>query len=463
MSTEKKEKLQAHPFFALTIIIFLSFIASFFIPSGKYSREVVNGITRVDPDSYTVIEKITPTIADLFKSLFYGFDSAASLMALVLFVGGAFGVIKGIGLFDVTISTFARKLRKSGIIPVILGVMLFMGLIISFTGLWELSLVIIPFLIPLCLSLGYDDMTGLGIILAADCALFGASLANPFFTAIAHQIAELPVYSGMLYRLFCMIVLLIPVFFYLLYYARKVKRSPEKSLTHGLPCKYTAVEASDITFTTRQKLAGIVFILMFIFLMYGTLTMGFGFAEISASFIAIALFVGIAHGSSLNKICYMFAEGMNDLMLGALVMFFARAVLYLLESTMVIDTVIHFLSQFFVGSNNIIASGVIFLVQTIINFLVPSGSGQAMLTLPILIPLADMAGITRQTACLASQLGDGLSNLFWPTNGALMAFLAVGGISYKKWFQFFAPLFAVIVILSIMLVMLAQAINLGPL
>lgn len=453
---------QTHPFFALTIIIGVAFLASFIIPSGEYTREVIDGVTRVDPSSYTQVEKIIPSIADLFLSLYHGFGSAASLMALVLFVGGAFGVVKKIGLMDVTIKLLIRKLEKYGIVPVILSIMLIMALIVSFTGVWELSLVVVPLVIPLCLSLGYDDMTGFAIVAAGDCAVLGPALANPFFTAVGHNLAELPVYSGMWYRLVSMIVLYIPTFFYVYRYAKRVKANPELSITKGQANKYEAIVDDGATFSGRQKLAGIVFLAIFVFMIYGTLTKGYTFAEMSACFVAMGLLVGLTYGCRLNDICYYFADGMQELMLGAFVMFFARSVLYLLEKTLVIDTIIHFLSQFFVGSNPLIVAALIFVVQTIINFLVPSGSGQAMLTLPILIPLADMGGITRQVACFASQMGDGLSNLFWPTNGALMALLAVGGIAYTKWLKFFAPLFALIVILTIILVVAAQAIQLGP-
>ncbi len=298
--------------------------------------------------------------------------------------------------------------------------------------------------------------------MAGNCAALGTALANPFFTAVGHQIAELPIYSGMWYRLVAMCILYVPVFFYVLRYARKVKANPELSITKDEECTFTVIEDDGATMNGRQKIAGVVFLAMFGFLMYGTLVHGFSFPQISAVFVAMALFVGLAYGKGLNEICYLFASGMQDLMLGAFVMFFARSVLYILETTMVIDTVIHFLAGFFVGGNDIITSAIVLVVQSIMNFLVPSGSGQAMLTLPILVPLADMAGITRQTVHFASQMGDGLSNILWPTNGALMAMLAVGGISYKNWFRFFAPLFAIVFVISIILVMVAQYIKLGP-
>ncbi len=458
----EKEKLPQHPFFALTLLVGIAWVAAFFIPSGEYVREVVDGITQVDPSSYTVVDKIFPGIDDLFLAFYNGFLDAGSITAMVLFVGGGFGVVKATGLMDVTVKSLVRKLKKYGVLPLMICIMLLMAGIINFTGIWELSIVVIPLVVPLCISLGYDDMTGIGMVLAGNCVALGTALANPFATAVGQEIAELPIYSGIGYRLMAQVILYIPVIFFVYRYANKVKKDPTKSITYGDVKKYEAIEDDGINFSTRQKISGMVFLAIFVFMIYGTLSFGWSFPEMSACFVAIALFVGLSYGYSINKICYLFADGMSELMVGAFVMFFARAVLYILETTLIIDTVINFLSQFFVGTNSIVAAGMVFLVQSLINFIIPSGSGQAVITLPVMVPLGDMAGMTRQVTHFAFQMGDGLSNIFWPTNGALVAILSVAGITWSKWFKFFAPLFAALVGISLVLVMFAQYINLGP-
>ncbi len=245
-------------------------------------------------------------------------------------------------------------------------------------------------------------------------------------------------------------------------YASKVKADPSKSLLSDIGTKYSSIEVEVVKFTPALIRAGIAFLATFGFLLYGTVNMGFDFPEISASFVAIGLAVGLAYGSRLNEICEMFGEGMKDLFYAGMVMIFARAILYIMEDALIVDTVIEFLSQFVVGHSSMMTGSLLLIMQSIINFLIPSGSGQAAITIPIIVPLADMGGVTRQVACLASQFGDGFSNFMYPTNGALIAILMVAGIPYSKWFKFFAPLFAIIMITSMILVSVGVMIKLGP-
>lgn len=462
----QNKSMPAHPFLALILILVIATIAANFIPSGEYTREVVKGRTIVNPESYKIVDKKYAGISDFFLSFYHGFGKAWGLIGMVLFVGGAFGVVKRIGLMETTIAVLAKKIKEKniGFLPLAILIMTLFSFIVSFTGMWELSMVIVPFIIPLCLSLGYDVMVGSALIMLSACVSSAAALANPFFTAISHQIAELPIYSGMWYRAITTGIYLVICLIYILIYAKKVKNDPSKSILKDVNSEYTKLDSTDknIAFTIPLIRAGIAFICIFIFLIYGTIEKNFSFAEMSAVFVAMAFIVGFANGSSLNEICYMFADGMKDLLLAGLVIFFARAILFVMEQTLVIDTIIHFLSRFFTGTNVYLTSTSIFLTQGLINFLIPSGSGQATITMPILIPLADMGGITRQVACYASQIADSLTNFVYPTNGSFVALLSIAGISYTKWMKFFAPLFAILMIVSIFLVMIAQAIKYGP-
>lgn len=459
-----KNKL-AHPFLPLmTILVVVAFLSNF-IPSGVYERIVVDGRTLVDPQSFHYIEKHYLGIGSFFVSFYHGFVNASGLMAMVLFVGAGFGVVKKIGLMHAAISTMAIKMKhvRFGIVALVL--MLIIGLQVTITGMWELSIVIIPIVVPLCLTLGYDVITGAGIVILASCAGFGAAFTNPFFTAIAHQIAELPIYSGIWYRAISFVVIFTICYLYLMRYARKVKAQPERSMMMGIETQHTALaddESTASSFTPPLIRAGIVFLLVFAFLIYGTVELSFGFPEMSGTFAAMGILIGIAYGCKPNEICEMFGEGMKEMFYAAMVMLFARAILHILQETFVIDTIIKFLAQFVIGTSPMITGVMLCLMQTVINFLIPSGSGQAMLTIPIIVPLADMAGVTRQVACLASQFGDGFSNFIYPTNGSLIAILMVAGIPYTKWFKFFAPLFGIIMTCACILVAIAVSIHYGP-
>ena len=459
---DQPEKLEQHPFLMLIIILGIVAIAANFIPSGVYERIVVDGRTIVDPTTYQLVDKQYTTINDFFLSFYYGFLKASGLIAMVFFVGGAFGVVKRIGLMDATIKYLAHRLQGASFLSMSITIMTLVGLLVSFTGVWELSLVILPLIIPLCLKLGYDVMVGTALVMVAACAGLAASFTNPFFTAVAHTIAELPIYSGLWYRAITFVIFLVVGVIYISLYARKIKANPERSILLGVKPKYEQLDDTPVEFSAKLKRAGIAFILLFGFLIYGTVFKGFSFAEMSATFVAIGFLVGIAHGSRLNEICHMFAKGMGDLMIAGLVIFFARAILYIMEQTQVIDTVIYFLAGFAEGTSEYISAAFIFFIQTIINGIIPSGSGQAAITLPILVPLADITGIMRQVVCYASQIGDGLSNFIYPTNGALIAILSVAGVPYIKWFKFFAPLFAILATIATIMVVIAQYINLGP-
>lgn len=452
----------AHPFYALLVILVLASLLANIVPSGKYERQVVNGRTVVIADSYHQVEKQYVGVSTFFLSFYHGFKNASGLMALIFFAGGAFGVVTRIGLLEAAIKVLAQKLRNTSFYLISFILMLVIGTQVAFTSMWELSVVIIPMIVPLVLALGYDSVTGACIVMFSACAGFGAAMTNPLFTAIAHKLAELPIYSGLWFRGISFILMLLLCYAFLMRYAARVKKDPSKALLADMDSQFVPMDDHVVPFTPALVRAGFAFIAVFAFLLYGTVALGFDFPEITACFAAMGLLTGLAYGSSPNRICEMMGEGMKDLFFGGMVMLFARAVLYVMETAMIVDTVIAFLAQFVVGHSPSVTAVLLLYMQTIINFFIPSGSGQAAITIPIVIPLADMGGVTRQVACLASQFGDGFSNFMYPTNGSLIAILMVAGIPYRRWFKLFLPLFLMITLLAMVIVAIGVAINLGP-
>lgn len=454
------EKEVNHPFLSLVIMVIVAAIATYFIPAGEFERVVMNGRTVIDPDSYTLLSSNPTTLASFFESFFKGFKSASGVMGVVVFVGGAFGIIKHMGLLDASVVALTSKLKKQGlyvIAPVIMSAIFFN---VTFTGMRELDVIFISLMIPICIKLGYDAITALGVVLLASCAGFAAALANPFFTGIAHTIAELPMYSGMWYRFIVGMFMLLTGAWYVLNYARKVKQDPTKGLLHGTGYHYESnVEAK--TLTTREKLAGVV-LGVFAYMIYGTLTMGFGFTEIAGAFVAMAIIPGLVAGLSPNKICEYWTRGVSDVLVAVLIIFFARSVLTIMEDAKIVDSIIYYLAQIISGSSKLVAAAGIYFSQAVINLFIPSGSGQAVITMPIIIPLADIGEVTRQVAALASQLGDGISNYIYPTNGGLLAVLAIAKVPYSKWVRFFLPLFLFWSVGALISVVIAQMIELGP-
>lgn len=462
-STVLGEKKETHPFFALMMMLIAIAVLAEFIPSGEYVRTVVDGRTVVDPESYHTVEKIYVTIPMFFNSFYQGFVDTASLMAMLLFVGAGFGVLKKIKLFETVIYNVAKRLKTVPFAVVTAVLMLLFGLQCAFTGLYDLAVVFIPIVVPLILSLGYDAMTGVAIVLTAECVGFGAAFTNPWFTAIAQDIAELPIYSGLVFRIICFIVLMIPAYLFVLRYAARVKKNPEKSVLYGMKLPFSKMdETEELHFTPALIRAGIVAGLCFAFVIYGSVALNFSFPELTSCFVAMGILTALVYGASINDLCYMMSDGMKDMFMAAMVMLFARSILYIMNSVAVIDTIIHFLAQFVTGVAPAAGAILLFIMQTIINFFIPSGSGQAAVTMPMIVPLADMGSINRQVACLASQFGDGFSNFIWPTVGTLLAILTVSGVPYTKWAKWFLPLYLIISLISCVLLFAAVQMNYGP-
>ncbi|SHI10255.1 YfcC family protein [Ferrimonas marina] len=460
--TQAKGAAQAqevnHPFLSLIIMVVVALIATYLIPAGEFDRVVVDGRTLVDPASFRLVESNPAGITDFFNAFYKGFVQAAGIIGLVLFVGGAFGVLKYMGVLDAAVYGLTERTQGHGLKVIAPVVMIAIYLNVTFTGMRELDVIFITLMIPICIKLGYDAMTALGIVLLASCAGFAAALANPFFTGIAHNIAELPLYSGMWYRAIIGAFMLVTGMIYVLRYAEKVKRDPSLAVITSV--EKVADQVAPLT--PREKAAGLVFVAIMGFMIFGTLTMDFGFTEMSGCFFAAAFISGLVGGLSLNRICDYWTRGCSDVLVAALIILFARAIMTIMEDAMVVDTIIHGLSQFLVGGNELVSAAAMYLSQAIINLFIPSGSGQAVITMPIIVPLADMGGVTRQVAALASQLGDGISNYIYPTNGGLLAVLALAKISYSSWARFFLPLFLLWSAVALVAVLVGQMIGLGP-
>ncbi len=465
--SNSSKKLINHAYLGLIIMVALAVLATWFVPAGEYQR-VVNesGRTVVDPSSFNFIDKNPAGIADFFMSFYFGFIRAAGVMAVVSFIGGAFGVLKGLGILDAAVSGLTKKMANYSFTLFAAVIMFAIAFNHAFTGMRELDVVFVALVIPICLKMGYDTMTGIAIVFYGSLAGFTAALANPFFTGIAHEIAELPLYSAMWYRLIVLVFLYVVGLIHISWYAKRVKNDPSLSITKDIEemsrMRFLASDNGNggTSLTKRDIIAGIVFLLIFFYMIYGTIYLKFGFAQLGGCFMAMALMTGVTAGRSLNETCYLFADGIKEINVAIYIILFARALLVIMEDARIIDTIIHFLAQFVVGANSVVSASILYFVQCVINFFIPSGSGQAVITMPIIVPLADLGNITRQTAALASQLGDGLTNYIYPTNGALMAALATGGLTYKHWFNFVNKVMLIMIVGCAIFVAIAQVINL---
>jgi uncharacterized ion transporter superfamily protein YfcC len=461
--SSKKKFEFPHIYVILVIFIAVMSIASYFIPGGEYERvEGPMGRMMINPEVFSFIESSPIGVMDFLTAIPQGMVSASSVVFFTFMIGGAFMVLKDTGIIHFGVERLTRSFihRKILIIPVLL---ITFSMITAFIGTPELSLVYVPILIPLMIKLGYDKMMAAGVALIATTGGFLSALTNPGTVGLSHQIAELPVYSGAGYRFLLLLTIITSGVVFLILYAKKLEKNPDL-VTNSL--KETAsqhiFQEKYYHISQRQKFAGIIVILMFIGMIYGVLIFQWDFIKLAGYFLAMGVIVGLVAGMSGNEISDSFNKGFRDVLLGAMIIGVARGVAVVMENSQIIDTIIYGLSHVVSSLPSSITVLGMLATQGLFNFFVPSGSGQALITMPIMIPLADIVGTTRQTAILAFQIGDGLSNIIFPTSGYFMATIAAAGISYGKWAKFIFPLLIVWFLIGCVFLLIAHSINWGP-
>lgn len=454
-----------HIFIILISIIFLVAVMSYILPAGEYTRVAGPGGRQIiDPSSFHYVNSNPTTLIQFFEAIPTGFVEAGWVVVLTFCVGGGFVVLKKTGIIHSSIRYLSKILAERGIviIPIL---MITFALIDCFIGMCELTMVYVPIILPLFLALGFDSITACAVALCGSAAGFTAALANPFTVGIGQKIAGLPLYSGWQFRLAVFILMTAVSIIYVMRYARKIQNNPELSSMYEQD-QMTRNDLGNIgddpKITFRQTLAGLTALGLFILMIYGVFNWSWDMPQIGAIFISIGLFSGLVAGMKGDQICEAFYEGCSDVLLGALIVGIARGVGVVMTNAKIIDTIIYGLASVVQNLHGSITSVGMLIVQTLLNFLIPSGSGQTVVSMPIMAPLADIVGVTRQTAVLALQFGDGFSNILYPVSGYFMATLALGRVPWEKWAKFILPLFFIWTGLAAVVLVVAQAIQWGP-
>lgn len=452
-----------HVLALLVMIIIVAAIATWFVPAGEFDR-VVNeaGRSVVVPDSFHYVPQNPASLWDIFESIILGLIAASSIVFTVFIIGGSFYVLQAAGVIQAYLSKVVN-LFKNRVWLLIAIIMTLLSVMCTFIGLFELSLVIIPIMIPVCLALGLDSMTAVGLTLTATVTGFAVGITNPFTVVVAQTIGEMPLYSGSWFRAICLVIFTLVSIVYVLRYANKIKKNPQLSVMYERDREYIKTMGLDAEhpMTKRIMWAGIAFLVCFLVLVYGALQWGWGLNQISTIFIISAVLVGFISGMNTNEICENFIKGLEAFVVAAFAVGFARAITVILENSQIIDTIVYGLSLLVQNVPNEISAVAMLFVQLFFNFLVPSGSGQATIMMPIMLPLADIIGVTRQTAVIAFQFGDGFSNILWPTMGVLWACIGAAKIQYNEWFKWLLPLICIWYGIGAVIVFIAQAIGLA--
>ena len=444
----KKERKLAfpHTFVILFFVIIAMALLSYVIPAGAYERvfnEVANRNV-VDPNSFAYVEQSPVSFFTFLQAIPNGMVEVADIMVFIFVVGGAFNIITQTGAMENGIRKLAYKLqgREKLIIPIMMFVFSLGG---ATFGMSEETIIFIPIGIALARALGYDAIVGMAMITFGAAVGFSAGFMNPFTVGVAQKIAELPMFSGMWLRIIVWAVMLVAVPLCILRYANKVKADPTYSYVYDLEQaeKGKAVEVSDVKLSTRDILVLLVIVGGLATIVYGVVKAGWYVMEIASVFLGMGILGGILGGTSPNQMARDFIGGAKDIAMGALIVGIARGILVVMSEGQILDTIVYSLANLISGLPKVIAAEAMFVVQCIINFFIPSGSGQASTTMPIMTPLSDIIGVSRQTAVLAFHFGDGFTNAIIPTHGTLCASLGVAGIPFNKWFKFAVPVVAV--------------------
>lgn len=512
-----------HTYVIVFFIVIFAAILTWIVPGGEFDRHIVevNGIDRnvIIPGSFHYTGS-NPQIWQVFSAFFEGFVDKADIIVFILIIGGAFWILNSGKAIDVAIQSvlrFTKRIGRNKIIGkigadnlIFIMIMLVFSIFGAVFGMSEETIAFIVIFVPLAISMGYDSITGVSLCFVAAGLGFAGAVLNPFTIGIAQGLSDLPLFSGIQYRIFCWLVINLTGFIYVLRYARKIKLNPGSSIVkdedsywkekdeNGPEIVYSKplsgwisyifvliVLAAFSFFYPATKLSAgesfviipvlpvltvlfgitgffamrksvhflVISFLIFTILILITGVMGYGWyiAEIATLFFAMGIITGIALNYSPNTITKLFLEGIKDIQSAAIIVGLAGGIIIILNNGHVIDTLLFKLSQSISGMGRMASVSMMYVVQNLINLVMPSGSAKAALTMPMMSQFSDLIGVSRQATVMAYQLGDGFTNMITPVSGVLLGVLTVARIPYDKWFRWVLPLMIILVLLGLLL------------
>jgi uncharacterized ion transporter superfamily protein YfcC len=444
---------------AVTIIIGIMVIfilLTWVIPAGEYVYTEINGRQVVISNSYHLVQSNPQGLFAFLTAPIKGFVSAAQVIGFCFLVGGAFGILNRTGAINAglhNVILYSKNNRQSRY-WILASLMVLFSICGATFGMSESVLVFILITVPLALALGYDSIVGIAISFLAAGVGFAGAVTNPFTIGIAQGIAEIPLFSGWEYRLFIWLVLTTIAIVFVLIYARKIERNPEKSPVYEIDrARKSSTESSvaDTQFNIKRKVIVVLLFLSLVLLVFGSNKWNWYINEISALFIALGIISALVFGLAVSDTVKAFMDGAKDMLMAAIVIGLAKGLLIIATDGKIIGTMLNYLASLTDDFGKVFSVQLMFIFQSFLNFFIPSGSGQAALTMPIMAPLSDLMGISRQTAVLCFQLGDGLNNMIIPTSGVTMGVLSMANIPYSKWVKWLFPLFLILFITALLL------------
>ena len=526
---EKKKKREfPNTYVIIFCIIMACALATWFVPGGEYVERTVTEVSEGETVGKQLVFESVEAQGQwwqVFSTFYNGFVKQAGIIVFILVIGASFWIVNKSRAIDAGIFSFLRVVTKLehnkafsffGVNNIVITlVILLFSLFGAVFGMSEETIAFVIIVIPLAISMGYDSIVGVCMVYVAAHVGFAGAILNPFTIGIAQDLAGLTLFSGIEYRLFCWIVLNIIMIAFILWYANRIKKNPEKSPMYELDLywrnhiaeqgdgvayyknisswiSFALVSVSVVIFTVLYSngtmlsvgadkyhtpwllpTTAVLFIISsvmalrksvhfyilsllgftIVYLIIGVLGYQWYIGEISALFLAMGIFSGIAMGLSANKIVNELMAGAKDILGAALIVGLAAGIVYILEQGHIIDTILHAMASGLGEAGDVGSLGLMYTIQTLINLVIPSASAKAAITMPIMAPFADIIGVSRQATVLAFQFGDGFTNMITPTSGVLIAVLGIARIPYGKWFKWVLPFILLLVLVGFLLLL----------
>lgn len=434
---QHKKKFQIpHIYIVIIALLILTALLTYVIPSGTYGyvydeaagREIVN------PESFAYEEQNNPTgFYELITCIPSGMAASVDVIMMVIIVCGAFRIISDTGALNAGIFALLKKMNGKN--KVVLSVItIIFALLSGCLGWAEQMLVFVPVTVAMAIAMGYDNLMGLLVVALGGAAGFTAGPLNIYTTGICQGIAGLPLYSALGYRSFAWVIFTAIAVLTVCSYANRLEKDKKNSYLYGVDGIITPDLSEVPEFSTRRKLVFIVALLGVALSAVGCAQMGWGIQQITGELLFTGIICGIVGGMRGGDICASFIEGAKEIAPAALVIGGARGILYLMETAQILHTIIYYLAGVLGNLPSVVSAVGINVATTALNFFVVSATAKGSILMPILAPLADILGISRQLVILAFQFGDGFTNYFWPTSGIVMAGTAMaGGIPWDRW------------------------------
>ena len=428
----------------IAVIIALCAVLTWFVPGGQYVKAEDGTL------SYEAVDAV-PQTWQVLSAVYHGFVKQAGIIVFILVVGGAFWLLNATGAVEAGIQRFIARIGKRDILVLVALTVLF-SLAGAVFGMSEETIPFVGIVVPLVVSMGYDAFMGMLVVYVASNVGFSSAFLNPFTVGIAQEMADLPLFSGMGYRIFCwaFLTLLMVVFVWL--YAKRTRKEP--TVIPSAPSVIlSASEESARPLTKRQSWILVVLLLTVVALIVGVTCWDWYMPEITGLFLGMGIVCGIIAGFSANKIADELIAGARDILSAALVVGFASGIIVILQDGKVVDSILHRMQEGLDGSSPVASLSAMYGIQALINFIIPSATAKAAITIPIMAPFADMVGVSRQAMVLAFQFGDGFTNMVTPTSGVLVAALAMARIPYAKWVKWVWKGVLVLLVLGLLLLL----------